>query len=96
MRDVTTTTKYRVMREHLKETWKSRNDPCWICGQSTINWDGPANEQDSFELDHPLPRKHHPHLALDPSNARPSHGRCNRSKGAGDVKPGIGTTSEEW
>lgn len=87
---------YRAMRARLKDSWQARNEPCWICGQATIDWDGPANAQDSFELEHVKSRKHYPHLTLDPSNARPAHGRCNRSKGAGDARPGIGTTSEAW
>lgn len=96
MRDPIHSKQYQQMRAELKTIWKARNEPCWICGQATIDWDGPANAQDSFELEHPKPRKHFPHLALDRANAKASHGRCNRSKGAGDARPGIGTTSEAW
>lgn len=87
---------YKAMRAELKSVWQTRNTPCWICGQATIDWEGEANGPDSFELDHMLPRKTHPHLTLDRNNARPAHGRCNRSKGAGQARPGIGTTSETW
>lgn len=87
---------YRDFRAEMKSVWQPANAPCWLCGQATIDWDGPANEPDSFELDHAKPRKTHPWLALARSNARPSHSRCNRSRQAAAPRPGIGATSEDW
>lgn len=87
---------YREFRAEMKATWQAINQACGICGQATIDWDGPKNEPDSFELDHILPVVTHPHLQLDPSNARPSHHRCNRGRGARSTRPGIGVTSEAW
>lgn len=87
--------RYRELRAELKAIWQAQDAPCWMDGQP-IDYDGPENAPDSFELDHVLARKHRPDLALDPANCRPSHVRCNRSKQAGSAKPGIGQTSEEW
>lgn len=92
---------YKTLRRTLKAAWQAVNAPCAICGQSTINWDGRRNEADSFELDHKISRKRakamgRPDLILDPTNAQPSHTRCNRSKQAGDATPALGETSERW
>lgn len=86
---------YRALRAELKAQWASVNAPC-ICGQQHIDYDGPPNEPDSFELDHTQSRKARPDLALDPSNFRPSAVRCNRAKGAGRSKPTMGETTEDW
>lgn len=88
--------KARQLREELKPGWKAVNAPCSICGQATIDWDGPQNEPDSFELDHRLSVFTHPELEFDPANAQPSHCRCNRSKQAGRGPAEIGITSEAW
>lgn len=87
---------YREFRAAMKSIWQPINRACHICGQATIDWDGPAMAPNSFELDHVHARKHHPELLLVPSNALPSHTRCNRNKGAGQVKAGLGETDEEW
>lgn len=93
---------YQQFRKQMKADWAAVNAPCGICGQSTIVYDGPKNQADSFELDHaPVSRKRalamgKPELLLDPSNAQPSHVRCNRSKQAGDPTPQLGEVSEDW
>lgn len=68
---------------------------CWICGQP-INYEAHKDDPDSFEYDHAKSIKAHPELADDPANGRPSHKRCNGTKGAGEMLAGIGTPSEEW
>lgn len=83
-------------RAEMKAEWQPANRACGICGQSTIDWDGPANEADSFELDHKKPFKKHPELEFDPGNVQPTHHRCNRNKSSGEQKAGIGQTSEAW
>lgn len=90
------TREYRHLRADLKEQWRTTNTPCALCGQATIDWDAPANEPDSFELDHKISRKARPDLAMNPTNMQPSHHRCNRSKGEGPALPGIGETTEDW
>ena len=89
-------TKAREFRAALKPGWQAVNAACGICGQADIDWDGPRGEPDSFELDHRLPVLKHPELEFDPSNAQPSHCRCNRSKQAGNGPAPVGTTSEAW
>nr|WP_274635545.1 HNH endonuclease [Microbacterium bovistercoris] len=86
---------YRQFRAEMKAIWQAQKRPCAMDGQP-IDYDGPPNEPDSFELDHIKARKARPDLALDPSNAQPLHVRCNRMKGAGQMKPGMGETTEEW
>jgi 5-methylcytosine-specific restriction endonuclease McrA len=95
MGGIISTRLYREFRAEMKAIWQAQNAPCWMDGQP-IDYDGPANAAESFELDHAKPRKTHPHLALDPNNARPSHSRCNRSRQTAAPRPGIGQTSEEW
>lgn len=89
------------MRADRKSAWRAVNAACYFCGQATIDWDGEKNQPDSFELQHIISRKQckamgRPDLIVDPTNAAPSHHRCNRSAGAGNARPGIGETSEEY
>ncbi|KAA9133742.1 HNH endonuclease [Microbacterium caowuchunii] len=86
---------YQKLSRELKAEWRAINAPCWLCGQA-IDYDAPFNDPNSCEPDHVKPRKTHPHLALDRNNIRPSHCRCNRSRGAGAPAPGLGEPSEEW
>lgn len=83
-------------RNEMKAIWKPANAACALCGQATIDWDAPANQDESFELDHRLSIKHFPHLEFEPSNAQPSHHLCNRTKGEGQMPVAVGITSEEW
>ena len=55
-----------------------------------------VNDPEALEIDHIKARTTHPHLALDRRNCRPSHGRCNRSKGKGSGPLGLGEASEDW
>ena len=92
---------YKEIRRDLKEMWQRVNAPCSICGLATIDWDGPKNAPESFELEHTISRQramamNRPDLFLDPGNMGPSHCRCNRAKGAGDSTPPLGETSEEY
>lgn len=92
---------YKELRADLKEIWQRTNAPCNECGLATIDWDGPANQPDSFELDHKISRKralamNRPDLLLAPSNMAPTHHRCNRAKGAGDSTPPLGEMSEDY
>lgn len=95
MPGVLSTKAYQDFRAEMKARWKAEGRPCWHDGQP-IDYDGARNQPDSFELDHVKPRKSHPELALDPSNARPSHCRCNRSRQHRDVRAPLGATSEPW
>lgn len=68
---------------------------CHLCGQY-IDYDVPANEPDSFEVDHFYSVLSHPELFEDPANFRASHSSCNSSRGTADVKPTLGQLSEAW
>jgi len=80
----------------MKAIWQPVNAACALCGQANIDWDGPRNEPDSFEIEHKLAVINYPELEFEPSNAQPSHSQCNRNKGAGAAAAGIGITSEPW
>jgi hypothetical protein len=95
MPDVIRSRQYKLFRAEMKAMWKQQGRPCAADGQP-INYDGPPNDPDSFELDHIKARKTHPHLALDPNNAQPMHVRCNRAKGSGAMLPTNGETTEDW
>lgn len=86
---------YREFRAQMKDIWSAQGRTCAADGQP-IDYDGPPNEPDSFELDHIISRKARPDLALDPTNAQPMHVRCNRVKGAGTMKPAMGENTEDW
>ncbi|MFJ6532462.1 HNH endonuclease [Microbacterium sp. NPDC091662] len=86
---------YLDMRSDLRDMWAAAQAPCWLCGQA-IDYSLPFGDKSAFELDHVKPRKTHPWLTLDRNNCRPSHSRCNRSKGAGAAGPGLGEASEDW
>lgn len=84
-------------RDEMKDLWRAAGRACALCGQHHIDWDAPKGEDDSFELDHILPIKTHPHLEFDRSNVQPSALRCNRAKSTGSAAVlGRGITSEEW
>lgn len=50
-------------------------DVCHLCGEAGAD-----------SVDHVIPRKVAPELALEPSNLRPAHVSCNSARGAGLVK----------
>ena len=92
---------YQRFRADCKRQWQAINAPCAICGQATIDWEAPANDRNAFELDHKISRKrmkamNRPDLLIDPTNCRPAHSRCNRSRQAKDDPPTMGEMSEDW
>ncbi|WP_051191578.1 HNH endonuclease [Microbacterium luticocti] len=86
---------YTDLREQLRDWWARTNAPCWLCGQP-IDYDAPAHDPAALDLDHAKPIETHPHLALDSSNCRPSHCRCNRSRGSRAPRPEMGMVTEDW
>lgn len=83
------------LRRDLRAEWSAANAPCWLCGQA-IDYAAPAHDKEALDVDHVRPRSTHPHLALDRNNCRPSHVRCNRSRGNGPPRPDIGSVTESW
>lgn len=88
--------RYRDWRAELKTGWANLNTACGICGQATIDYNGPPNEPESFEMDHRISRKKRPDLAMVTSNVQPAHFRCNRNKGSGTATAPLGETTEDW
>lgn len=74
---------------------RAQRRPCCLCGQS-INYLLPHDDPEAFTIEHVKPRSTHPHLENDPSNCDAAHASCNKSKGAGQHKPGLGVRSREW
>lgn len=83
-------------RAEMKAEWEPNNQPCGICGQATIDWEGPANQSESFELHHLKDPERFPELEFARNNVQPSHSRCNRSAGRGHGPSHVGETSEAW
>ncbi|MGO3844445.1 HNH endonuclease [Agrococcus casei] len=86
---------YRALRAELRDVWTAQQAPCWVCAQP-IDYLAPAHDPEALDVDHVKPRSTHPHLELDRNNCRPSHVRCNRSRGNRPPRPAIGTVTEQW
>ncbi|MGW0939096.1 HNH endonuclease [Streptomyces sp. NPDC002666] len=78
------------IRDHLRKTGVHI---CWLCG-GFIQVDLPDTHPMSWTLDHVLPLSTHPHLALEPTNHREAHRRCNSSRGNRTTTQG--KTSRNW
>jgi len=74
---------------------RRKRGPCYICGQP-INYTLPHDHPMAFTIEHIHPRSTHPHLENDPSNCVPSHAKCNKARGNGAQRPGLGNLSREW
>lgn len=72
---------------------------CWICG-GRIDYAAKPQTPFAYEPDHVEPVERRPDLAYELSNIRPSHCKCNRSRGDGTVhvgkKKGLGKPSRDW
>jgi 5-methylcytosine-specific restriction endonuclease McrA len=75
------TRRWRTIKRELRERAEAEGLPCWICTEPIDYTIVDIFDDEVFEADHVLSRKTHPHLAEDPSNAAPSHRRCNNAKG---------------
>jgi len=98
------TSQYQALRrQHRRYCALERNDdgsyglPCWRCNQP-INYQLAWPHPQSYSLDHHIPVRQSPELALALANFRPSHLRCNLSEyqddGADEID--IGEPSETW
>lgn len=84
---------YRRARARFRAKCEQYRVGCHLCGMSV---DYGPNSSDPWELDHFFARSKYPELGLDPENFRSSHRSCNRSRGDDDVRPVLGTPSEDW
>lgn len=87
--------RYLKMRDRFRARCQEIGACCHLCGQY-VDYDIPAGEVDSFEVDHFYPVLTHPEMYEDPANFRASHKQCNSQRGAADVKPTLGQLSEAW
>jgi hypothetical protein len=69
----------RAVKRAFRARCQAAGSACWICRQP-IDYAAKPQTPESFEPDHHHPVKTHPHLAYEPTNLRPSHCRCNRSR----------------
>lgn len=96
MADKWSTTAGKKVRAMCWRRDREAKAPCWICGQPIDYTAAPSSTPDSWEPDHYLPRSRHPEYALDPSNIRPSHKKCNRSRSNNATLHGLGNRSRRW
>jgi 5-methylcytosine-specific restriction endonuclease McrA len=73
--------RWRTLKARFKADSRGRRAVCHRCRQA-IDYDAPGQHPESFEADHYHPVATHPHLAYAYANLRPSHSKCNRSRGA--------------
>lgn len=72
----------------------ARDNVCYLCGHPidlSLHW----NHAMGATVDHVIPRRIAPHLALDPTNVRPAHRRCNARKND-KLNPETMPHSEPW
>ena len=85
----------KIRRREFRAEHEAMQSVCWLCRQP-IDYTAPPQSANAFEPDHVLPRSTHPELEDDPSNWRPSHASCNRSRKDGAPAPDLGSLSEQW
>jgi hypothetical protein len=86
---------YKRLVAEFKDQCRRARAACARCGQA-IDYDAASWHPNSFQAGHIKAWDTHPELRMDPANFQPEHALCNQEAGKADVKPGIGTTSEEW
>lgn len=83
--------RWRALRENIKAAQAN----CYHCGQR-IDYAAQYPSPDSFTVDHVKSWIGHPELREDPANLVACHAKCNRAKGSGQIKLGLGNRSEQW
>lgn len=68
---------------------------CWRCGHR-IDLTLDVRDAMSWTLDHAIPLSLRPDLALDPTNHREAHRRCNSARGNRLDQPAPMVNSREW
>lgn len=86
----------RAVREERRATWAAEDTPCWMCGQPIDSTADAGSTDDSFEYDHNFPTSTHPEHYDDPANRRPSRRGCNRDRGNGAPRAGLGMLPRTW
>lgn len=91
--------RWRTVRKQAFERDLAANAPCWICGKP-IDYTAQSGP-DSWQPDHVLTVHDFPQYALDVTNLKPSHARCNNQRGQADKAERkrsreLGEPSEDW
>jgi 5-methylcytosine-specific restriction endonuclease McrA len=73
----------------------SKGAHCWLCGEA-INYRLKFPHPRSWSLDHAIPIKENPALALNPANFKSAHLDCNECRGSGEPRIDLGVPSEIW
>ncbi len=92
--------RWKAVRKAAFERDRDANAPCWICGRP-INYAAPSTDPDGWQPDHVLTVHDFPQYALDITNVKPSHARCNNQRGQADKAERkraseLGEPSEDW
>lgn len=90
------TQEWRILRRQCFERDRRLDAPCWICGEPIDYSLGQSTTRESYEADHYLDVKNHPELAHEPTNIRPSHVKCNRSRKTKSGIDELGNRSRVW
>lgn len=72
---------FRQFRARVRQRAAAERAPCWIC-HGPINYALRHPDPLAWELDHEVPVVVAPERALDPTNAKSAHHRCNFLRGA--------------
>ncbi|MDK6445737.1 HNH endonuclease [Alloscardovia omnicolens] len=98
----TNTRRFKQLKQEFFDTGRrldSDGDPsadCWICHKRIDYTAAPGTTDLSHELDHYYPVSKYPQLQDDPANFRHSHRLCNRQRGNGQPKIGLGDVITRW
>ncbi len=98
----TSTRHFKELKEQFFEEGKKLDragDPaadCWICHKRIDYEAKPGTTDMSHELDHYYPVSLYPELQDDPAGFRHSHRICNRKRGNGQPKLGLGDVIMQW
>jgi 5-methylcytosine-specific restriction endonuclease McrA len=84
---------YRAKAHHNPDGTKG--EMCWLCGEP-ISYDLRFPHARSWSLDHAIPVRDEPSLALNPGNFRSAHLDCNNHRQTDAPPIDIGEPSEIW
>jgi hypothetical protein len=87
-------TRWAKLKREFRVHCEATHQPCWIC-REPINYQADWRHRDAFQPDHHYPVSTHPHLQYEPTNLRPSHRRCNASRG-NTIPANTNWTRADW
>lgn len=89
----------RRLRLQLFRRDKEANAPCVWCGEPIDYSLGPytrGGDTMAWSPEHMMPRSTHPQLALEPSNIKAAHFRCNAQRGTKAGMNELGNRTRAW